>query len=286
MNHAQKIYNDTIFREYLKTYGVVHIPNAIRPEYVHRALKYVNYDIGQFHNDLKLDAASRGRYHSSHADIMNIYYKSFLPRLFEMILGPRDKNYMPLDDMAQLPIRFPDDLCENSEETDILQKESGFENQRKKWHVDNIAHIGDQGHHESILNFDATIVILLSDSHHKLSGELVTYPGSHRILGSYMKSNSSIYKNMHYIGLDALPRYDKSDAVLGSKPYHCLGKAGDVFILNYMNAHTPTCNLSPYIRYAAFFRLVGSEYPKELVHKHEFKEIPTSMMNPLLHWKI
>jgi hypothetical protein len=82
----------------------------------------------------------------------------------------------------------------------------------------------------------------------------------------------------------AYPKNSKRDEVLGKDVYHCLGKAGDVFILNYMNAHLPNCNLSPFIRSAAFFRLMGGTFPADLmIH---FTEKPESMFDPLLHWHI
>ncbi len=41
---------------------------------------------------------------------------------------------------------------------------------------------------------------------------------------------------------------------------HCIGKAGDAFICNYMTAHFVAPNTSPHIRYACYFRIRGPKF--------------------------
>lgn len=235
----------------------------------------MNFDVGQFHKDLHYEGAARAGYTVNTSDVLNLHYKSVLPNLLELVLGP--KEYSPFSGFSQVPIRFPGDLCDGDER--------GFDPiyERQNWHIDSIARIEGIGHATEIKNFDTTIVILLSDTHGKNSGELATFPGSHLILSSLFRRDKQLIQQLKADGLAALPRHEKSDAILGTKPYHCLGKVGDMFILNYMNAHFPTCNLSPYIRYAAFFRFTGPAFPPDSV-PHE--ERPESMFNPLIHWRI
>lgn len=278
--HAQYIYQDQQFRDHLRRFGIVHLPGAIKMELLHKALYRVNFDIGQADSGIRISEVARANYHPNSTELLNLHYKSALPHLFELVLGV--KEYVPLYGYAQVPIRFPDDLCNlgKGDRGDRRDREFDWDEQRRGWHIDNIPPSTSDRHDSSpINNFDATVVVLLSDTHGKYSGELVTYPGSHRILSSLLQQDKSLFHDLHTKGLNALPRHEKSDEILGSKPYHCLGKAGDVFILNYMNAHLPTCNLSPHIRYAAFFRIQGAAFPG-------FVEMPESMFDPLLHWKI
>lgn len=262
--HAKFIYNDPEFREFLKNYGVVHIPAAIGIDLIHHALYEANYKVGQLDPAISAKNSNRAQFHSTDSKMQNLYHKTFLPELMHSLVGVS----RPMYEGPQIPIRFPDDLCEKN-----------WTVRRRDWHIDNIAHTGDGGHYKKIYNFDATVSVILSDNHGRNSGELVTYLGSHRILGKYFSENRSMYEDIHKIGLDALPRGEQTDEVFGSKPYHCLGRAGDIFILNYMNAHLPNCNDSPYIRYAAYFRF--GNFPNGVI-----AERSEEFHNPLKAWHL
>jgi hypothetical protein len=108
---------------------------------------------------------------------------------------------------------------------------------RKGWHIDGLPSNfipGLTDHFGEVHNFDALCGILLSDVPEPMAGELCAYPGSHYKLADYFKKH----------GLDdvakkgALPTGDKTDAIFGgTMPTHCTGKAGDVFLANYMTGN-------------------------------------------------
>ncbi|CAK9063091.1 unnamed protein product, partial [Durusdinium trenchii] len=81
-------------------------------------------------------------------------------------------------------------------------------------------------------------------------------------------------------GMDALPTGPKTDDELFKRQVvHCTGKAGDVYIANYMTAHLVAPNTSSDIRYACYFRFKGPGFNDDL---HQ----PASMLDPLLHWHL
>lgn len=77
-----------------------------------------------------------------------------------------------------------------------------------------------------------------------------------------------------------LPTGNKTDQVIHQKYHRCIGKAGDVFMANYMNAHFIAPNTRGDIRYAVYFRVKG---PAWVVQKHNYHE---SMLDPWRNWKL
>ena len=60
--------------------------------------------------------------------------------------------------------------------------------------------------------------------------------------------------------------------------HHCIGKAGDVFIANYMTAHFVAPNTSADIRYAVYFRVHGPGF--DALRSHD----PRPMLFPWRNW--
>lgn len=261
----------------MRHYGVTHIPNALSPSLVHAALKVFNKRIGRLEfaaaespnqpKDNQFGAAG------DHTDILDLFNKSFLRYIFEYMLGPRQDRYEMA--LGQLVPRFPDEYCPYG----------------STWHIDFTDVIEDSG--PVLANFDALVGIQLTDSHGINSGELCTFPSSHHSLAQYYTQNPDMFRNLHKYGrLKGYPPRPRD--VLGNEVYHCVGKAGDVFILNYMNAHYGNCNVSPFIRNAVYFRVWGSAYAS---HCREGSSTghgnskygcgnQTSMLEPLIHWRI
>lgn len=209
-------------------------------------------------------------------EILDLFNKSFLRHIFERLFGSRNDNYEMK--MCQVVPRYPDELCPFGAE----------------WHIDftDTPTIKDSG--QMVANFDSLVLILLTESHGIDSGELCTFPSSHRALAKYYTDNPHMFEILEKFGNEKgyPPRYQD---VIGDEAYHCLGRAGDVFILNYMNAHYGNCNNSPYIRNAVYFRVWGSTYPshcregKSKNGNHNSKTgcgNQTSMLDPMVHWEI
>lgn len=284
--HSETIYGDEKFRHSLKHFGVAHISDGIPLKYVHAALMLINKRIGEMkffaahgtHDKLQRDGEP-----SSDPEILDLFNKSFLKHIFEHLTGPRKDKYEQV--LGQLTPRFPGDFCGKD----------------RNWHIDyvDVYNAARKTELPVVPNFDALIAILLTDSHGEASGELCTFPSSHRSLSGYFVKNPGEFEKLHQLGGDAgYPRNtghgnNKQDEVLGKDVYHCMGKAGDVFILNYMNAHYVTCNSSPYIRNNIYFRVWGNTFAdhcrEERNHGVDTRTgcgNRTSMLDPLVHWHL
>jgi hypothetical protein len=95
----------------------------------------------------------------------------------------------------------------------------------------------------SVLSFTMLAGIVLSDVTTPDAGNLVVWPGSHRVFEDYFRARGP--KSL----LAGMPTVD-----LG-RPEPVLARAGDVVLSHYQLAHTGGPNASPHIRYAVYFRL-------------------------------
>jgi ectoine hydroxylase-related dioxygenase (phytanoyl-CoA dioxygenase family) len=113
-------------------------------------------------------------------------------------------------------------------------------------------------------------------------GELFVYPGSHSKLAEYFNKNGldAVYSR----GNESLP-LNKTDELFKTPYVSCLGKAGDVFLCNYMTAHFVAPNSSENIRYALYFRVSGPGF-KDPNNGMPLKHVAKSMLDPWVHWPI
>lgn len=95
----------------------------------------------------------------------------------------------------------------------------------------------------SVLSFTMLAGIVLSHVDTPSAGNLVVWPGSHRVLERYFRERGP--KSL----LAGMPDVD-----LG-RPEPVLARAGDVVLSHYQLAHAAGPNTSPHIRYAVHFRL-------------------------------
>jgi hypothetical protein len=137
-----------------------------------------------------------------------------------------------------------------------------FEGIRKGWHIDGCPNKfipGTTDHFGKIHNFNVLIGVLLSDVKKPMSGELVVYPGSHEALAAHFRTQKGVLDKLRDKGMDHLPT-QQTDTLFKRPVVHCTGKAGDVFLANYMTAHLIAPNASPDIRYAVYFRVSGPRF--------------------------
>jgi hypothetical protein len=163
---------------------------------------------------------------------------------------------------------------------------AAFANLRRHWHIDGLPSDfipGTTDHYGTIHNFDMLCGVLLSDVHERMSGELCVYPGSHAQLAKHFSEVG--LQGIQTRGNAALPTGAHTDALFagasgGAPPavHHCIGKAGDVFLANYMTAHFVAPNCSADIRYAVYFRVHGPAFGGGAAHQS------ASMLNPWVHW--
>jgi hypothetical protein len=95
----------------------------------------------------------------------------------------------------------------------------------------------------SVLSFTMLAGIVLSDVTTPDAGNLVVWPGSHRLLEDYFRKSGP--KSL----LAGMPDID-----LGH-PEPVLARAGDVVLCHYQLAHAAGPNTSAHVRYAVYFRL-------------------------------
>jgi phytanoyl-CoA dioxygenase PhyH len=95
----------------------------------------------------------------------------------------------------------------------------------------------------SVLSFTMLAGIVLSDVETPSAGNLLVWPGSHRVLERYFRERGP--RSL----LDGMP-----DVNLG-RPEPVLARAGDVVLSHYQLAHAAGPNTSPHVRYAVYFRL-------------------------------
>jgi hypothetical protein len=95
----------------------------------------------------------------------------------------------------------------------------------------------------SVLSFTMLAGIVLSDVTTPDAGNLVVWPGSHRVLEDYFRARGprSLLAGMPNVEL--------------GRPEPVLARAGDVIFCHYQLAHAAGPNTSPHVRYAVYFRL-------------------------------
>eukprot|EP00439_Symbiodinium_sp_Y106_P022339 s799_g2.t1 len=209
-------------------------------------------------------------------EITNLVNSSGLPIILRRLLGPRDSGPYRVES-GQIALRFPGGMCiKDTVDSDF----QNFERIRQGWHIDGTPSSfipGVTDHWGKITNFDALLGVLLSDTDANMSGELCCYPGSHMDLAGYFKQNG--LDDVANKGAAGLPTGQKTDSVLQKPPIHCNGKAGDVFLANYMVAHFIAPNTSQDIRYAVYFRIRGPSFDLDPLNKE-------SMLDPLMNWSL
>ena len=287
--HALKIVKDSTFRNSLEENGFVRVSNLVPEELVLNARREINRMLGQ---SSKSPDTFKAKTFASHPAITDLINRSGVPELLSEMLGPHSYvvstfSYPSLaiiptlehrydQGSGQIALRFPGDMCEDK--TSCTSSPANFNNLRKYWHIDGCANPfipGVTDHYGEIHNFDVLVGVLLSDIPKENSGELCCYTGSHHDLAKYLGSKDRI-KELKKKGNVALPTKESTDKVLKGKVWHGVGKAGDVFLANYMTAHFIAPNTSPNIRYAVYFRIKGPNFGTP--------SNEASMLSPLKNW--
>ena len=210
--------------------------------------------------------ALKAKTFASHPAILSLVRDSAVPAMLVELLGGHEDWYRQRLDSGQLALRFPGDLCPPYSKLGPQGSISAahFEGIRKGWHIDGCPSDflpGVTDHFGTIHNFNVLIGVLLSDTFDKgkMAGELVCYPGSHLALSKYFERNRDVLEKLRVEGGEHLPRA-QTDALFDRPVVHCTGKAGDVFLINYMTAHLIAPNTSADIRYAVYFRVSGPAF--------------------------
>jgi len=236
----------------------------------------------------------RGRTFPDSEACIAVFNETMLPKICSVILGGDSLKYH--QQACQLAMRFPGDhVYRGYRENPTMH----FQNHLHGWHIDGFATDtipGVTDHYGEIRNFDMLVGILLKDVPEIDSGELVVVTGSHTKLAEYMQAPCDASPGLTNLEVcrthvQNLPNGPRSRAVLGEHPHvhRCIGRAGDVFLANYMTAHFIAPNTSPNTRYAMYFRIKSAvEWPAAVIPGNDFggpaSHCEASMFRPWMHW--
>lgn len=239
----------------LKRDGWVLLPRAVPPAVFEPALREINNRLGTGrHPERDLDADPRdylSEYVSSPA-VMALA-RGRLREAAEALLGPG--RVEPLS-QGQVVLRFP-----------AASADARYD---RLTHIDGL-YASKDGLYAGAgkpLRYSLCAGVLLSDTPAPDMGNLLVYPGSHRLIARAVAKR----------GLDALKH--GLDGLGLPKAAQVTGRAGDAVLFHFQLAHDKAPNYSPHIRSAAYFRF----WHLGAWHDRSREYLEKAMIDPWLEW--
>ncbi len=121
-------------------------------------------------------------------------------------------------------------------------------------HIDGLYREGNKVRKGSIASFSLLAGVFLSRIPNEYWANFTVWPGSHQQLAQYFQKHG--WESLR----EGLPK------IKMNPPVQLTGEAGDAILCHYQTAHTVVSNVSPYIRYAVFFRLIHVDHAS---HRNE-----------------
>ena len=224
LTRAQK---QKLFKE-----GYLKIASVISAKQINLALRTINHSLGKGIDPRQIDKYRAGSYCpelTQHPAITDLLYGS---DVWGMVTSLTAEDKMTLWGGAQIALRFP-----------VMQRPSELHP-----HLDGMHRPGNRIPEGTVQSFTMLVGVLLSDVPNEFWGNFTVWPGSHRLFEQYFRKHGT------GVLLEGLPPVPLPD------PHQLLGKSGDVILCHYQTAHTVVSNVSPYIRYAVFFRLMHQNH--------------------------
>jgi ectoine hydroxylase-related dioxygenase (phytanoyl-CoA dioxygenase family) len=212
--------------------GYVKLPSAVPQERMNLALRTINHSLGKGIDPQQIETYRAHSYCPELAHHPAITDLLFGESVWEIVEAFTQRDALTLWGGAQIALRFP-----------VMQKPADLHP-----HLDGMYRRGNRIPRSTIQSFTMLVGILLSDVPNRYWGNFTVWPGSHRELQQYFKTHGT---QLLLQGLPPVPL---------PEPEQILGKAGDVILCHYQTVHTVVSNVSPYIRYAVFFRLIHKEH--------------------------
>ena len=219
LNSAQK--------QEIITKGYTKIPGVVGQKSLNVALRAINYCIGKGMDPEQVPVYRATTYCpelTNREPILDLLYETPAWGIVESAIAP---GKFKLEGKAQIALRFP-----------VMQAPGEMHP-----HIDGMYSTNNSIRKGTIFSFTALVGILLSDVPNKYWGNFTGWPGTHLTFADYFKTH----------GTDVLKK--SLPPVKLPQPEQILGKAGDMILSHYLTAHTVVANVSPYIRYAVFFRI-------------------------------
>lgn len=207
--------------------GFVKIPGVVPQGKINVALRAINHSVGQGMNKSDMPefrSLSFCPELRNKQPILDLLYETPVWDYAESAIG---KSEVKLWGDGQIALRFP-----------VMETPGELHP-----HLDGMYSPGNKIPKGTIQTFTMLAGIFLSDIPNRFWGNFTAWPGSHRLLADYFKVNG------HEILRTDFPTIQLAE------PYQVTGSAGDVILCHYQLAHTVVINVSPYVRYAVFFRL-------------------------------
>lgn len=224
------------------------VPGGTPAELVAAALRAINLSLGGGIDPARIPAFNAGTWCPELAGgrvVRNLYDHGDARRVAERFIGPG--RVAPVYG-GQIALRFPQ-----------AGPPAAFGP-----HLDGMYYPGNGVPEGEVCNFTALAGVLLSDVPGPDAGNLVVYPGSHRLNAEYFREHGP--ESLRH----GMPKVDLPPAV------QVTGRAGDVVLCHYLMSHAVASNVSPHVRYAAYFRLSHVDHASRRWQ---------SMVDPWVEWE-
>jgi hypothetical protein len=216
--------------------GYVKVPGVVPQIMVEQALRHINHSLGQGMNpaDMPILRAQSFCPEVQHTPpITDLYHKTPVKDLVESLLGEGQTNTVG---GGQIAVRFPS--------LDDPPRQPGC-------HLDGMYSPTNGVVKGTIGNFTMLVGVLLSPVTTPYAGNFTVWPGTHHQYEQYFQEHGpeSLLRGMPPVEMP--------------EPKQTLGQPGDVFLVHYQLAHAVAPNVSPYPRYAIFFRVKHKEHDRD-----------------------
>ena len=208
--------------------GYVKIPGVVSQQKINVALRAINHSIGLGMDSEMVPSFRADSYCPELRNKPAITDLLFETPLIKVAESLTRKDSLRLQGGGQIALRFP-----------VMEKPGELHP-----HIDGMYSTRNQVRMGTIFTFTMLAGVFLSDVPNRFWGNFTAWPGTHRSFGNYFREHDT---DCLHRGL--LPK------VKMPEPVQVLAKGGDAILAHYLTAHTVVVNVSPYIRYAVFFRL-------------------------------
>jgi ectoine hydroxylase-related dioxygenase (phytanoyl-CoA dioxygenase family) len=211
----------------LQDEGYVKLSGIIPQKMINVALRSINHCISKGIDPKRVPVFRSTSYCPElkrHESITDLLLKTPLWEIARSLIG----DVKMLSGGGQIALRFP-----------VMERPGAYHP-----HIDGTYTPNNRVPKGAIGSFTALAGVFLTDIPNQYWGNFTVWPGSHRILQDYFRKHG--IESLRTRGLPPIPL---------PEPVQLTAKAGDAIFCHYMTVHTVVANVSPYIRYAVFFRL-------------------------------
>jgi hypothetical protein len=217
----------------LREVGFARLPGAVPANLVESALRVINHRLGEGMSPELLPTFRAQSYFpelKGEPAITDLFYRSPLHALADSVFGAGGLE--PVKG-GQIAIRFP-----------MLERAPG-----PRGHIDGIPTATNGVAPGSVASFTALMAVFLTPLRQAEAGNFTVWPGSHRRMAEYFREHRADELP------SGMPHFDYG------APEPILAEPGDALLAHYMLIHGAAINMTPFPRYAVFFRL------KHVAHK-------------------